>query len=86
MEDFRKTFADRAEKEVKIRLALEKIAELENVEISDEKAEEEYAKIAEQYNMPVDDVKKYVGLNSLKADMKVSEAAKIVKDSAKIEG
>ena len=36
--------------------------------------------------MPVDDVKKYVGLNSLKADMKVSEAAKIVKDSAKIEG
>ena len=86
MEDFRKTFADRAEKEVKIRLALEKIAELENVEISDEKAEEEYAKIAEQYNMSVDDVKKYVGLNSLKADMKVSEAAKIVKDSAKIEG
>lgn len=86
MADFRKTFADRAEKEVKIRLALEKIAELENVEISDEKADEEYAKIAEQYNMPVDDVKKYISINSLKADLKVSEAAKIVKDSAKIEG
>lgn len=86
MGDFRKTFADRAGKEVKIRLALEKIAELENIEISDEKAEEEYANIAEQYNMPVDDVKKYVSLSSLKADMKVSEAAKIVKDSAKIEG
>ncbi|MGN0599923.1 MAG: trigger factor [Oscillospiraceae bacterium] len=86
MADFRKTFADRAEKEVKIRLALEKIAELENVEISDEKADEEYAKIAEQYNMPVDDVKKYISLNGLKADMKVAEAAKIVKDSAKIEG
>ncbi|MGN1304702.1 MAG: trigger factor [Oscillospiraceae bacterium] len=86
MADFRKTFADRAEKEVKIRLALEKIAEIENVEISDEKADEEYAKIAEQYNMPVDDVKKYISLNGLKADMKVAEAAKIVKDSAKIEG
>lgn len=86
MADFRKTFADRAEKEVKIRLALEKIAELENIEISDEKAEEEYAKIGEQYNMPVDDVKKYISLNSLKADMKVSEAVKLVKDSAKIEG
>lgn len=86
MADFRKTFADRAEKEVKIRLALEKIAELENVEISDEKADEEYAKIAEQYNMPVDDVKKYISINGLKADMKVAEAAKIVKDSAKIEG
>ena len=36
--------------------------------------------------MPVDEVKKYISLNSLKADMKVSEAAKLVKDSAKIEG
>lgn len=86
MADFRKTFADRAEKEVKIRLALEKIAEIENVEISDEKIEEEYAKIAEQYNMPVDQVKKYISVDGLKADMKVSEAAKIVKDSARIEG
>lgn len=86
MADFRKTFADRAEKEVKIRLALEKIAELENVEISDEKADEEYAKIAEQYNMPVDQVKVYISVEGLKADMKVAEAAKIVKDSAKIEG
>lgn len=86
MADFRKTFADRAEKEVKIRLALEKIAELENVEISDEKADEEYTKIAEQYNMPVDQVKVYISVEGLKADMKVAEAAKIVKDSAKIEG
>ncbi len=86
MADFRKTFADRAEKEVKIRLALEKIAELENVEISDEKADEEYAKIAEQYNMPVEQVKMYISVEGLKADMKVAEAAKIVKDSAKIEG
>ena len=36
MDDFRKTFAERAEKDVKVRLALEKVAELENVEISDE--------------------------------------------------
>lgn len=86
MADFRKTFADRAEKEVKIRLALEKIAEIENVEIGDEKADEEYAKIAEQYNMPVDQVKMYISVEGLKADMKVAEAAKIVKDSAKIEG
>lgn len=86
MDDFRKTFAERAEKDVKVRLALEKVAELENVEISDEQIEEEYAKIAEQYNMPVDQVKKYVTVKGLKSDMMVSEAAKIVKDSAKIEG
>ncbi|MGN1137514.1 MAG: trigger factor [Oscillospiraceae bacterium] len=86
MDAFRKTFAERAEKDVKVRLALEKVAELENVEISDEMIEEEYAKIAEQYNMPVDQVKKYVTVKGLKSDMMVSEAAKIVKDSANIEG
>lgn len=86
MDAFRKTFAERAEKDVKVRLALEKVAELENVEISDEQIEEEYAKIGEQYNMPVDQVKKYVTVKGLKSDMMVSEAAKIVKDSAKIEG
>lgn len=86
MADFRKTFADRAEREVKVRLALEKIAEIENIEISDEKADEEYAKIAESYGMTADQVKKFVSLEALKADMKVSEAAEIVKSNAKIEG
>lgn len=86
MADFRKTFADRAEREVKVRLALEKIAEIENIEISDEKADEEYAKIAESYGMTADQVKKFVSLEALKADMKVSEAAEVVKSNAKIEG
>ena len=81
---FRKTFADRAEKEVKIRLALEKIAKLENVEITDEKAEEEIKNLAEQYQMTVDQVKKYVSVEAVKADLAVAEAAKIVKDNAKI--
>ena len=73
-------------REVKVRLALEKIAEIENIEISDEKADEEYAKIAESYGMTADQVKKFVSLEALKADMKVSEAAEIVKSNAKIEG
>ena len=81
---FRKTFADRAEKEVKIRLALEKIAKLENVEITDDKAEEEIKNLAEQYQMTVDQVKKYVSVEAVKADLAVAEAAKIVKDNAKI--
>lgn len=83
-EGFRKTFAERAEKEVKVRLALEKIAKLENVEITDEKAEEELAKLAEQYQMTVAQVKKYVSVEAVRADLEVAEAAKIVKDNAKI--
>lgn len=83
---FRKTFAERAEQEVKIRLALEKIAKLENVEIADEKVDEEINKLAEQYKMTADKVKSYVSPAAIKADLAVAEAAKIVKDSAKISG
>lgn len=83
---FRKTFADRAANEVKVRLALEAIAKLENVEISDEKVEEEINKLAEQYKMTADQVKSYVSSEAIKADLAVAEAAKIVKDNAKING
>lgn len=84
MAAFRKTFADRAEKEVKIRLALEKIAKLENVEISDERVDEEINKLAEAYKITAEQVKSYVSPAAVKADLEVAEAAKIVKDSAKI--
>ena len=84
MASFRKTFADRAEKEVKIRLALEKIAKLENVEISDEKVDEEINKLAEAYKITAEQVKSYVSPAAVKADLEVAEAAKIVKDNAKI--
>ena len=83
---FRKTFEAQAQNQVKVRLALEKIAELENIEISDEKAEEEIAKMAEQYNISVDRVKSVVSVKAVKEDLKVSEASKIVLDSAKING
>lgn len=86
MAAFRKTFEEQAQKQVKVRLALEKIAELENVEISDEKAEEEIARMAEQYNLTVDRVKSVVSVKAVKEDLKVAEASKIVLDSAKING
>ncbi|MBD5138640.1 MAG: trigger factor [Ruminococcus sp.] len=86
MAAFRKTFEAQAQNQVKVRLALEKIAELENIEISDEKAEEEIARMAEQYNISVDRVKSVVSVKAVKEDLKVSEASKIVLDSAKING
>lgn len=86
MAAFRKTFEDQAKNQVKVRLALEKIAVLENVEISDEKAEEEISKMAEQYNLTVERVKSVVSVKAVKEDLKVAEASKIVLDSAKING
>ncbi|MDE6763407.1 MAG: trigger factor [Oscillospiraceae bacterium] len=86
MAAFRKTFEEQAQKQVKVRLALEKIAELESIDISDEKAEEEISRMAEQYNLTVDRVKSVVSVKAVKEDLKVAEASKIVLDSAKING
>ena len=86
MASFRKTFEDQAQKQVKVRLALEKIAELENVEITDAQVDEEINKIAEQYNLTADKVRSIISDKSVKQDLAVAEASKIVKDSAKISG
>ncbi len=86
MAAFRKTFEEQAQKQVKVRLALEKIAKLENIEISDEKAEEEINKMAEHYGLTPEKVKSIVSVKAIKEDLMVAEASKIVTDSAKING
>ncbi len=86
MTAFRKTFENQAQMQVKVRLALEKIAELENVEISDEQVEEEINKMAEQYNLTAEKIKAIVSPKAIKSDLKAAEASKIVKDSAKFNG
>jgi len=57
-EDFRNNYREQAEKNVKARLALEKIAALENIQISDDRVEEEYKPLAEKYGVEADMVKK----------------------------
>ena len=71
-----------AEKQVKLRLTLEKIAELEALTVTDEEIEAEYTKISEAYNIPVDQVKTMVSSEDIKADMLVANAMKFVKDNA----
>lgn len=86
MAAFRKTFEEQAQKQVKVRLALEKIADLENIEISDAQVDEEINNIAEQYNLTPDKVRSVVSDSAVRSDLRVSEASKIVKESAKISG
>lgn len=80
---FRAMFQGQAERQVKSHLALEKVAELENIAISDKELDEEYAKMAEQYKMDVEKVKSIVAADALAADLKVSEALELVKKNAK---
>ena len=80
---FRAMFQAQAERQVKIRLALEKVAELENIAVSDKEMEDEYAKMAEQYKMDVEKVKSIVSAEALSDDLKISNALEFVKKHAK---
>ncbi len=82
-DDIIKTFKTQAEPQVKLRLALEKIVELENITATDEEAEEEIKKIADNYKMEVDEVKKYIAAEDVKKDVCVGKAVDLIKNSAK---
>lgn len=81
-DSLKETYLERAENEVKLRLALEKITELEKLEVSDEDLEAEVARLAEENNMTPDDVKKRIYLEDLRADMLATKAMDLVKESA----
>lgn len=83
-ESFREQYKDEAEKRVKVRLALEKIAEIENTEASDDDVEAEFTKLAEMYKMEADKVKALIPAADLKKDIAVEKAMNLVKESAVI--
>ncbi len=84
-DQFRSNFTEAAKRQVNLRLCLEKIAELEKIEASDEEVEKEYADLAEQYSMNVDRVKAAIPIKSLRSDVVVDKALDFVKNNAKIE-
>jgi trigger factor len=86
MTAFRNGFKKQAENQVKLRLALEKVAEFENITISDEKVDEEINKMAKAYNVDADKIKSYVSLKNIQEDLMVAEASKLIKESAKFIG
>lgn len=75
-----------AVKRIQSRLVLEKIAEVENIQISDEKLDEEIAKMAEMYKMEADKLKELMGdyeKEQMKKDMAVQEAVTLIAEAAK---
>lgn len=84
MDQFRATFKEPAATQVKLRLALEKIAELENVEVSEEELEKQYQELADEHKQDIARVKELISTESLTQDIKVEKAFKFVKENAEI--
>lgn len=75
-------FKPQSEKQVKLRLALEKIAALEGLEPTEEEVNEEYEKIAKMYEMEADKVKNIVAEVQVKGDLQSQKAVDFVKANA----
>ncbi|HIQ79731.1 MAG TPA: trigger factor [Candidatus Scatavimonas merdigallinarum] len=80
----RAMYRPQAEQRVKLRLALDKIAQLENLTADDAAIEAEYERMAESYKMPVEKIKKIVSTADIAKDLAVEKAMDLVKDSAAI--
>lgn len=81
----RDTYRDRAEGEVKLRLALEKIAEIEAFEITEDELNDGLGEIAAANKMDVETVKRFIDVESYKADMKVQKALDMILESAVVD-
>lgn len=78
----RASFKPQAERQVKLRLALEKIVELDGIVPTEEEIEAEYSKLAEAYKMEVEQVKNIIPTEDLSKDIAVEKAMGIVRDNA----
>ena len=79
---FRNSIRPSAEKQVRLRVVLNAIAEAEGIEVSEEDKNAEYAKLSEQYGMDVEKLKTVVPQNEIVTDLKVRKARDLVIASA----
>jgi trigger factor len=84
IEQYKESMKDSAIQNVKVRLALQKVAELENLQVTDEELEAEYDKFAAQYQMEKEEIKKVVPVEGLRGDLLNEKAIKFVRDNAKV--
>ena len=84
IEQFRAQFKEQADKQVKMRLAMEAIDAKEGITASDEEFEEEVKRIADAYKMEADKVKSIVDAAAVKADLAINKAIDFVKEKANV--
>ena len=80
-------FKPEAEKRIRTRLTLEAIVAAENIEVSEERLDEELQKMADSYKMEVDKLKEYMGetKEQMKEDIAIQEAVTLIANAA-VEG
>ena len=81
---FRESFREQAEKQVKLRLALEYVVKADKISVSDEELDAEYGKFAEQYGVEVEQVKAAIPATELAKDIAVEKAMKLIRSKATI--
>ena len=84
IEEFSKTFRPQAEQQVKMRLALEKIVELEKIVPSAEELEAKIEEMAKGYGVTAEQVKAAIPMDDISLDLAVSKAIDLIKDNAVI--
>ena len=81
-EQMKEQMRPNAERQVKLRLALEQIAAQENIEVTEEDTNAEYEDIAKTYSMEVEKVKELINAEDINADLKVKKAMELVEAAA----
>ena len=84
MNQMREQFKAGAERQVKTRLALEKIVELEKVEATEEDIDAEMEKISKAYTMEIEEVKEKIDINIIKEDIAIRKAVDLVRENAEV--
>lgn len=84
IDDFKKSFRPQAESQVKFRLALEKIVELENIKPDEKEIAAEYERLAKDYGVEADKVKNAIPEEELVKDLAVGKAIDFIKENAVI--
>ena len=84
-DDLRTQYKPQAERQVKVRLGLEKIAELENLKPTEEETEAEYQKLADSYGMPLESVKNLVTVEGINGDIQNQKAIDFIRENAVIQ-
>ena len=84
LDDLRLQVRPTAERQVKTRLALTEIAKLENIEVTDEEIDAEYNRMAEMYQMDVEQIKNAVAKEDIATDLRLKAAVEVVKSAAVI--
>ncbi len=80
----REQYKEAAARQVRLRLGLEKIAQLEEIKPTEEETAAEYARLAEEYGMPEDNVKNLISAENLNADIANRKVVEFLKENAVI--